>query len=76
MNLTYKQATKSSKKANKINKYNEIDCVFEHILKCKSCLWEIAIYESKGNIPIDSKKIRCPVCKEKEMNSTKIKIIS
>ncbi|MGN6709839.1 MAG: hypothetical protein ACTHKF_10895 [Candidatus Nitrosocosmicus sp.] len=48
MNLTYKQATRSSKKANKINKYNEIDCVFEHILKCKSCLWEITIYESKG----------------------------
>ena len=79
MSLIYKQATLSpSKKANEIKDKNmNLNPKFKHFIKCNSCLWKITFYESTGrSIPINSKKIRCPVCKEKEMNSTKIKIIS
>lgn len=81
MSLIYKQvsASSSSKKANELKDKNSNlnPSSFKHFLKCKSCLWKITFYESPGNngISINSKKIRCPVCKEKEMNSTRIKII-
>ena len=81
MSLIYKQAatTSSLKKANELQNKN-IDVnptTFKHFIKCKSCLWKITFYESiEKSISINSKKIRCPICKEKEMNSTKIKIIS
>jgi hypothetical protein len=80
MNLIYKQATTVSplKKANELdNKNINLNPIFKHFIKCKSCLWKITFYESTGaSIPINSNKIRCPVCKEKEMDSKKIKIIS
>jgi hypothetical protein len=79
MSLIYKQAPVSPlKKANE-SKDNSINVnpIFKHFIKCNSCLWKITFYESTGrSISIDSKKMRCPVCKEKDMNSTKIKIIS
>ena len=80
MNLIYKQATTVSplKKANELdNKNINLNPIFKHFIKCKSCLWNITFYEPTGtSIPVNSKKIYCPVCKEKEMNSTKIRIIS
>ena len=79
MSLIYKQTPISPlKKANE-SKDNSINVnpIFKHFIKCKSCLWNITFYESiEKSIPINSKKIRCPVCKEKEINSTKIRIIS
>jgi hypothetical protein len=80
MSIIYKQVASStpSKKGNELGIKNiNFNPTFKHLLKCKSCLWKIAFYEPTGtSIPINSKKIRCPVCKEREMNSTKIKIIS
>ena len=78
MSLIYKQATLSpSKKANELKDKNmNLNPKFKHFIKCNSCLWKITFYESTGCIPIDCKKIHCPMCKEKEMNSVKIKIIS
>jgi len=79
MSLIYKQAPVSPlKKANE-SKDNSINVnpTFKHLLKCTSCLWNITFYEPTGrSIPINSKKIHCPVCKEKEMNFSKIKIVS
>src|SRR6476646_8777899 len=80
MSLIYKQEvnTATLKKANesKVNSIN-LNVTFKHFIKCKSCLWKITFYDSTGaSIPINSNKIRCPVCKEKEMDSKKIKIIS
>jgi hypothetical protein len=79
MSLTYKQATTlPSKKGNELKDKNiNLNPTFKHLLKCKSCLWKITFYESAGpSIPINSKKLHCPVCKERQMNSTRIKIIS
>ena len=81
MSLIYKQAPVSPlKKANELEEDNSVNVnptIFKHLLKCTSCLWKITFYEPTGkSIPINSKKICCPACKEKEMNSTKIKIIS
>ena len=80
MSLIYKQEnTISLKKANE-SKNKKIDLnsiIFKHFIKCKSCLWKITFYESaEESIAINSKRIHCPVCKEKETKSTKIKIIS
>ena len=76
MSLIYIQVAKSLKTKESIDN-TKVNPTFKHFLKCKSCLWKITFYESTGNsISINSKKIRCPVCKEKEMNFTKIKIIS
>jgi hypothetical protein len=79
MSLIYKQALKSPlKKANELmdNSVN-VNPTIKHLLKCTSCLWEITFYEPTAkSIPISSKKMYCPACKEKEMNSSKIKIIS
>jgi rubrerythrin len=79
MSLIYKQAPKSLlKKVNELtdNSVN-VNPTFKHLLKCTSCLWKITFYEPTGkSIHINSKRIRCPICKEKEMNFTKIKIIS
>ena len=55
---------------------NSLNNPFKHFIKCTSCLWNITFYEATGRIPLNSKKIRCPICKEKEMRSFKIKIIS
>jgi hypothetical protein len=80
MSLIYKQApTSPLKKANELkdNSVNVNPTIFKHLLKCESCLWKITFYEPTGkSIPINSKKIFCPACNEKEMNSAKIKIIS
>jgi hypothetical protein len=80
MSIIYKQVVTSipSKKGNELESKNiNLNPTFKHLLKCKSCLWKIAFYESTGtSLPVNSKKIRCPVCKEREMNSTKIKIVS
>lgn len=78
MSRIYRQAAEpSSKKSNDLDKHIDKNLMFKHFLKCNSCLWEITIYESAGSSKsINSKKIRCPLCKEKEINSTKIKIIS
>jgi|tagenome__1003787_1003787.scaffolds.fasta_scaffold20738018_1 Zn finger protein HypA/HybF involved in hydrogenase expression len=81
MSLIYKQAPVSLlEKANELKEYKSVNLnptIFKHLLKCTSCLWKLTFYESTGSsIPIDSKKMRCPACKEKEMDSTKIKIIS
>ena len=77
MNLVYKRVSESySNKLNELDKSINVNLVFKHLLKCESCLWNITFYESTGYIPVDSKKIDCPKCKEKEMNSVKIKIIS
>jgi hypothetical protein len=79
MSLIYKQRPVSPlKKANELELKNiNVNPKFKHLLKCTSCLWKITFYEStETSIPVNSKKIRCPVCKEKEMNSSKIKIIS
>jgi hypothetical protein len=79
MSLIYKQVTTSPlKKANELEDKNIIvNPIFKHLLKCESCLWKITFFESTENsLSINSKKIHCPVCKEKEMNSTKIKVIS
>ncbi len=79
MSLIYKQVTTSPlKKASELEDKNIIvNPIFKHLLKCESCLWKITFYEStEKSLFINSKKIRCPVCKEKEMNSTKIKVIS
>jgi hypothetical protein len=79
MSLIYKQAPKSPlKKANELmdNSVN-VNPTFKHFIKCTSCSWKITFYEPTGkSIPVNSKKMHCPLCKEKEMKSTKIKIIS
>jgi len=75
MSLIYKQATESSIKSKEVDKNINSNFLFKYLLKCKSCLWNITFYESTGSISINSKKIRCPVCKEKEIKVTKIKII-
>jgi len=78
MSLIYRQVTTSLKSKESFNNTDKVNSSFKHFLKCKSCLWKITFYESIGSssIFINNKKIRCPVCKEKEMDSTKIKIIS
>ena len=81
MSIIYKQISTSSLPSKKgielENKNINLNPTFKHLLKCKSCLWKITFYESTGpSIPINSMKIRCPVCKEREMNSSRIKIIS
>jgi len=75
MSLIYKYLTKSNvEKLNAIGRSIDTNPVFKHLLKCDSCLWKIT-FESTAYVPLDSKKIHCPVCKEKKTNS-KIKIIS
>ncbi|MGN6630358.1 MAG: hypothetical protein ACTHKJ_10885 [Candidatus Nitrosocosmicus sp.] len=78
MSLIYKQVKPSLKTADESNYNAKVSPSFKHLLKYKSCLWKVTFYESSGSnsISINSKKIRRPVCKEKEMNPTKIKIIS
>lgn len=80
MRLIYKQAPVSLLEANELKEDKSVNLnptIFKHLLKCTTCLWKITFYEPTGkSIPINSKKMRCPACKEKEMNSTKIKIIS
>ncbi|MGN6709842.1 MAG: hypothetical protein ACTHKF_10910, partial [Candidatus Nitrosocosmicus sp.] len=73
--LIYKQVIPSLKTTNESYNNAKVSPSFKHFLKCKSCLWKVTFYKSSGNnsISINSKKIHCPVCKEKEMNSTKIK---
>jgi len=75
MSLIYKQATESSIKSKEVDKNINSNFLFKYLLKCKSCLWNITFYESTGSISINSKNIRYPVCKEKEIKVTKIKII-
>ena len=58
------------------NNNNGINLPFKHLLKCKSCLWKITFYESTGSIRLDSEKMRCPMCKEREMKSAIARIIS
>jgi hypothetical protein len=81
MSLIYKQVSTSSlcpAKGNELEGKNiNLNPVFKHLLNCKSCLWKITFYESAGpSILIHNKKMRCPVCKERVMNYTKIRIIS
>jgi hypothetical protein len=78
MSLIHKQVKQSLKTTNESYNNAKVSPLFKHFLKCKSCLWKVTFYESpsSNSTSINSKKIRCPVCKEKEMNSTKIKIIS
>ena len=77
MSLIYKHVAKPyAKKLNELDKSTGVNPIFKHLLKCTSCLWNITFYESTGYVPVNSKRIHCPVCKEKDMNSVKIKIIS
>ena len=68
MSLIYKKATISpSKKSNKLNDSSiNVNTVFKHLLKCKSCLWKITFYESTESISIDNKKIHCPYARKKK----------
>ena len=58
------------------NTNNGINLPFKHLLKCKSCLWKITFYESTGSILINSKNMRCHMCKEREIKSAIARIIS
>jgi hypothetical protein len=55
---------------------NGINLPFKHLLKCKSCLWKIAFYESTGSMRLDSENMRCPMCKERETKSEIARVIS
>ncbi len=46
--------------------------VLKYILKCETCLWNISFYESTESIYLDSKKMHCPMCEEREKKSLKI----
>jgi hypothetical protein len=46
--------------------------VFKYVLKCETCLWSISFYESTESIYLDSKKMHCPMCEEREKKSLKI----
>ncbi len=67
MNLVYKRVSESyPNKLNELDKNINVNLVFKHLLKCESCLWNITFYESTGYISVDSKKIDCPKCKERD----------
>jgi hypothetical protein len=54
---------------------NKVNLSYKHFLKCKSCLWNITFYESTGSIHLNSKKMCCPICKEREMKSLTVKLL-
>ena len=58
------------------NNNNGINLPFKHLLMCKSCLWKITFYESTGSIHLNSEKMRCPMCKEREIKPATSRLIS
>ena len=46
--------------------------VLKYILKCESCFWKISFYESTQSMYLDSKNMRCPICKDTGKKSLKI----
>jgi len=46
--------------------------VLKYVLKCESCLWKISFYESTQSMYLDSKNMKCPICKDTEKKSLKI----
>lgn len=76
MSLIHKKINTSLEINDSYNNTDNVNQSFKHFLKCKSCLWKITFYESTGSINLNSKKMRCPMCKEKEIKSAVIKIIS
>jgi rubrerythrin len=58
------------------NSKNKVNQSFKYFLKCKSCLWKITFYEPTGSIHLDNKKMLCPICKERELKSLVIELLS
>ncbi len=46
--------------------------VLKYVLKCDTCQWNISFYESTEGIYLDSKRMHCPMCEEREKKSLKI----
>ncbi len=40
---------------------------FKYALRCNQCSWNISFYEESGSIYLDSHKMLCPFCKQKEI---------
>jgi rubrerythrin len=75
MSLIHKQINEHAQTNDLINNDNKVNQSFKYFLKCKSCLWKITFYEPTGSIHLDNKKMRCPICKEREMKSLVIKLL-
>ena len=46
--------------------------VLKYVLKCDTCQWNISFYESTEGIYLDSKKMHCHMCDEREKKYLKI----
>ncbi|HYZ96970.1 MAG TPA: hypothetical protein VE524_10280, partial [Nitrososphaeraceae archaeon] len=40
--------------------------VLKYVLKCDTCQWNTSFYESTEGIYLDSKKMHCPMCEERQ----------
>jgi hypothetical protein len=78
MSLVHRQINtllETNESNNNIN--DSINLPVKHLLKCESCLWKITFYESTGSsIHLNGEKMKCPVCKEREIKSPLPRIIS
>jgi hypothetical protein len=44
---------------------------YKHLLKCRSCSWNVSYSEHSGFLDVSDESIFCPVCKEGKIDSSK-----
>lgn len=40
---------------------------FKYTLECNICLWKSSFYEVSGSIYLDSQKVSCPLCHNRQI---------
>lgn len=40
---------------------------FKYDLNCNQCSWNVSFYEVSGSIYLDSHKMLCPLCRQKDI---------
>ena len=44
---------------------------YKHLIKCRSCSWNVSYSEHSGSLDVSDESIFCPVCKEGKIDSSK-----
>jgi hypothetical protein len=44
---------------------------YKHLIKCRSCSWNVSYSEHSGSLDVSAESIFCPVCKEGKIDSSK-----
>ncbi|HKR72470.1 MAG TPA: hypothetical protein VJR94_00010 [Candidatus Nitrosocosmicus sp.] len=59
------------KMENSLTQNHVKNSTFKYILRCSACSWNISFYEASGSLYLQSQKMVCPFCKEKEIRGIK-----